>query len=221
MDILDILVKHRAEFLYGIKITLLLSVYIWIIGIALGTILGTASNRWKRIVGLPTRFLSFILSGIPVLVFLFWLHYPAQYLFKIVVNPFITTVVALSIVNAFLIADLMRSVLEDFPKQYLEAAYVSGFGRLETLRHIQLPIIWRQVMPNLLTIQIVMLQSTLFASLISVDEVFRIAQRINSEIYKPVEVYSALGIIFLIICLPMHGLALWFRAKYTRDISEK
>ena len=66
-----------------------------------------------------------------------------------------------------------------------------------------------------------MLQCSLFASLISVDEIFRVAQRINATIYRPVEIYSALALLFLAVCLPLNGLALWLRMRFTRDLSEK
>jgi len=65
-----------------------------------------------------------------------------------------------------------------------------------------------------------MLQATLFASLISVEDLFKVAQRINSMIYKPVEIYSALGIFFLLVCLPLNGLALWLKKRFTRNLSE-
>ena len=57
------------------------------------------------------------------------------------------------------------------------------------------PIVLRQMIPGLLMIQVTMLQSTLFASLISVDEIFRVAQRINAVVYRPIEVYTALGLV--------------------------
>jgi ABC-type amino acid transport system permease subunit len=87
--------------------------------------------------------------------------------------------------------------------------------------NIQAPIILRQILPSLLTIQVSMLQATLFASLISVEEIFRVAQRINAVIYKPVEIYTALALLFLLICLPLNGLALWLKIKFTRDLSEQ
>ena len=55
----------------------------------------------------------------------------------------------------------------------------------------------------------------------TVDEIFRIAQRINSEVYKPVQIYSALALLFLAVCLPMHGVAMLLRRRYTRDLSEQ
>jgi ABC-type amino acid transport system permease subunit len=62
---------------------------------------------------------------------------------------------------------------------------------------------------------------TLFASLISVQELFRVAQQINSQIYKPIEIYTALAVFFIAICLPLNLLAYWFKKKYTRNLSEK
>ncbi len=221
MTVFDILSKHQAEFLYGLGTTFKLVLLIWPIGIILGVLLGAAGTRWKMVVGIPSKVVSSILSGIPVLVFLFWLHYPLQSIFNVVIDPFITAVAALSIVNTLMVSDLVRGVLNDFPQQYIMAAQVSGLTSRQTLAKIQLPIIFRQVVPSMLIIQVTMLQSTLFASLISVDEIFRISQRINSQVYRPVEIYTTLAIFFLVLCLPLHGLAHWLKKQFTRDTSER
>ena len=220
MSVFDILLRYYPAFLQGLSVTLQLSAIIWITGVVLGTAIGVLSNRYKVGVGLPARITSFLLSGIPILVFLFWLHYPAQAMFDIVVDPFYTAALTLSIVNIFGVADLVRTALDDFPKQYLTAAKVSGLTKKQTIVNIQLPLIFRQVLPGLLLLQVMMLHTTLFASLISVEEIFRVAQRINAQIYRPVEIYTALGVFFLMVSLPINGFALWFKAKFTRDISE-
>lgn len=221
MTVFDIIMRYREELWYGLSVTLRLCAFIWPIGIIIGSLLGISGAKWKLLVGVPTKVASFILSGIPVLVLLFWLHYPLQSMLRIVVDPFITAVAALSIVNVLLVADLIRGVLTDFPAQYLQAARATGLTSRQTVLNIQLPLIFRQVLPGLLVIQVGILQSTLFASLISVDEIFRIAQRINSEIYRPVEIYTALAMLFLAVCLPLHGLAAWLRVRYTRNYSEQ
>lgn len=221
MTVFDILIRYKAEFLYGLGVTFKLVLLIWPIGIILGVLLGSAGARWKIAVGLPSKVVSSILSGIPVLVFLFWLHYPLQSIFNVVVDPFYTSVAALSIVNTLMVSDLVRGVLNDFPRQYIMAAKVSGLTSRQTMSKIQLPIIFRQVVPSMLIIQVTMLQSTLFASLISVDEIFRISQRINSQVYRPVEIYTTLAIFFLVLCLPLHGLAHWLKKRFTRDTSER
>lgn len=164
--------------------------------------------------------MSFGLSGVPILVFLFWMHYPLQGSLGVVVDPFITAAVTLSIINIFAVADTVRDVLANFPAQYVTAAKVCGMEQPQILLYVQLPILLRQSLPVLLMIQVNMLQATLFASLISVNEIFRVAQQINSQIYKPIEIYTALGVLFLAICLPMNGLAILLKQKFTRDFSE-
>ena len=204
----------------GLWMTMKLCFVIWSVGLVAGALLGIASVKWKVAIGVPFRVAGFVLSGIPILVLLFWLHYPLQSILSIVINPFYTASAALALVNTFLVADVVRNTLRDFPAQYLTAARVCGLSARETVLRIQLPITLRQMLPALLLIQVTMLQSTLFASLISVDEIFRVAQQINAAIYRPVEVYTTLGVFFLIICLPLNGFALWLRARFTRDLSE-
>lgn len=221
MTFIDILVKYQNAFAEGLATTFRLSFTIWFFGLLGGTLLGILGTKQKTIIGIPCRLASFALSGMPILVFLFWLHYPLQALLGIVIDPFVTAAVTLSLINIFAVADVVRSVLSDFPRQYVIAGQVCGMTPIQILLYIQLPIVLRQSVPVLLMLQVNMLQATLFASLISVNEIFRVAQQINSQIYKPVEIYTALGVLFLAICLPMNGLALWLKARFTRDFSER
>ena len=220
MSVLDILINYHIAFLKGLAVTLQLCAIIWGSGLILGSALGLAGTRSPVWVGIPSRWFSFLLGGVPLLVFLFWLHYPAQAMFGVVIDPFYTATFTLSIINIFAVADVVRGALNDFPRQYLIAAKVTGLSRHQTVFRIQLPLILREVLPPLLMLQVTMLHTTLFASLISVEEIFRVAQRINAQIYRPVEIYTALGVFFLAVCLPINGFALFLRKKFTRNISE-
>ena len=220
-SVLDILVRYREGLWGGLTVTLKLCAVVWTSGLVLGSLFGIAAARFPKSVGWPVRGAGFVLGGMPLLVFLFWLHYPLQSLLNVVIDPFYTASFALSVVNIFLVCDIVRHAVADFPRQYVIAGEVCGMNRRAILRHIEAPLILRQILPALLTAQVTMLQCTLFASLISVEEIFRVAQRINSTIYRPVEIYTALGILFLAVCLPLNGLALWLKHRFTRDLSEQ
>ena len=220
MNSFQILYQYREDFIVGLTVTLKLCLLVWTIGLIFGFLLGFAGAKFKRYIGLPSRIISFVLGGVPVLVFLFWLHYPVQFWMGVVIDGIYTTVTALAIINTFLVADIVRNALINFPLQFVLAGEVCGLDKKTIYRRIQLPIILRQILPGILFTQVAMLQSTLFASLISVEEIFRVCQRINSNIYKPVEIYSALAILFLLICLPINGIGYWLKNKYTRDFSE-
>ncbi len=219
--VFDILIQYHTGFLSGLVVTLQLCGIIWSLGIILGSALGFLGWQHPYSIGKVSRMISFVLAGIPILVFLFWLHYPVQAMFQVVIDPFYTAAFTFTIINIFGVSDLVRFALEDFPEQYLSAARVCGLSRKKTIFKIQLPILLRHILPGLLILQVTMLHVTLFASLISVEEIFRVAQRINAQIYKPVEIYTALGLFFLAVCLPINGVAIWIKNKYTRNLSDR
>lgn len=221
MSVFQIIEKYHQALLAGLMVTTKLCLIVWILGLGIGTLLGLLGARWKFSVGLPTRVMSFFLSGIPILVLLFWLYYPLQAILGVVIDPFYTSVVALLLVNLFWVADIVRNAMRDFPEQYVTAARVCGLTPGQTFMRIKLPIVLRQILPPLLTAQVNVLQLTLFASLISVREIFRVAEEINAQVYRPVEVYSSLAVFFLAVCLPLNGLAVFLQHKFTRNLSEQ
>ena len=200
MVVFDIIMNYQRAFAHGLMVTLELVMIVWSAGLVLGGALGIwGAKSWSN-VGVFSRLISFVLSAVPILVILFWLHYPLQAILDIVIDPFYTAAFALSLINVFAVADIVCGSLRDFPTQYLLAAKVTGLTVKQTVLKIQLPLILRQILPGLLFLQVTMLHTTLFASLISVEEIFRVAQRISAQIYKPFEIYTALGILFLLIC---------------------
>jgi len=220
MTVFQILSEYRFMFLEGLKTTLLLVVYIYPIGLVIGTILGILSHQYNKTIGIIIRIFSTIIAATPILVILFWLHYPMQYMMDTVIDPLYTSIFAISLVCIFLISDIVFTSLTEFPKQYVSAAKVCGIKTRTIVLRIQLPIIVRQILPSVINILVVVLQTTLFTSMISVNELFRVAQQINAEIYRPVEIYTALAVFYVLISLLIFGIAFIIKVKFTRNISE-
>jgi ABC-type amino acid transport system permease subunit len=214
MNSLQILIEYQEGFRNGLLVTIQLCLIIWSTGVISGLIVGIIGSIFCNSIGILIRFCNFIFSSIPIIVLLFWFHYPAQSIISINVNPFITTIFTLGLVNTFAVAQITLIAIKDFPKNYLEIALLTGLSKFQTVRFIQIPLILRSIIPSILSTQVYILQATLFASLISVDEVFRTAQRINSQIYRPVEIYSALALLFVVVCVPLNGLGVYLRHKF-------
>jgi polar amino acid transport system permease protein len=221
MTFFDILSTYKEGFLQGLYITFKLCLTIWSTGLIIGGAIGVLATKFKRTVGTPSKVISFVLSGTPVLVFLFWFHYPLQEILNIRIEPFITASVALSIINVFAVSEIVRNAIKDLPTQYVEAAKVCGISGYDRIVRIELPLILRYLIGPTLIVQVNMLHMTLFASLISVEEIFRVCQRINAQIYRPIEIYTALALFFLMVSLPLNGLALALKKRFLRDISER
>jgi His/Glu/Gln/Arg/opine family amino acid ABC transporter permease subunit len=221
VSIIEIISTYREGFANGLLTTLKLCLIVWFVGFFVGTFIGILGSKFKLMIGMPSRIISFILSGTPVLVFLFWVHYPLQTMLNVIIDPFYTTAMTISIINIFAVAEIVRNGISELPQQYIEAAKVYGITPKKRLVNIELPIIFRFVLPSFLILQVNMLHLTLFGSLISVDEIFRTCQRVNAQIYQPIEIYTALGIFFIIVCLPLNSLAYWLKIKFSRDLSER
>lgn len=205
-EVAHILVTYRQGIFYGLLTTLQLALIAGTGGLAGGTALGLLAFRslvWRTV----AKALSFFLSSIPVLVLLFWVHYPLQASLQIVIPPFISAVFVLTMLNTAAVADIVRDALDTFDQEYVHAGMVCGLSPSQIFRHVQAPIFLRRVIPALLRVQVNTLHMTLFASLISVDEIFRISQRINAETYRPIQIFTALAILFILVSLPLNWCA--------------
>ena len=200
----EILLEYQNLFLGGFITTLKLIGVIALIGIPLGILFGVVASRYSNTVRSLLKSLKFFTKIVPVLVLLFWLHYPLQGLLNVVIDPFWTTIIALGFVNTIAVGYLVYTELELLPQSYYEAGVTLGLSKKEAIMNIELPILKRRISPGVLLLQATMLEYTLFASLISVPELFRVSQTINSMVYQPVPIYSLLVIFFMIILIPLH-----------------
>jgi len=210
---LDILIQFKFLFLQGFLTTIKLWASIILIGVPLGIIFGAIGARYSKTINILIHSLKFVTKVIPVLVLLFWLHFPFQAILGIVIDPFWTTIIALGFVNFIGVAFIIQSELKLLPVAYSDAGITLGMSKKQVIRHIELPILMRRVLPSISLNQAAMLEYTLFASLISVPELFRVAQSVNAMIYDPVSVYSLLVLFFVIILTPLHVFIAWYKKR--------
>lgn len=221
MSFIEILSTYKEAFLKGLGVTLMLCLSVWSIGIIIGTIIGILSEKYNKSFGVVSKIVSMLISGVPVIVLLYWLYFPMQQQFRIDIPAFNIAVFGLSFANVFMVADLVKNAIKDLPNHYILSAKVSGLSEKTILRKIQIPLIFKQLVGPILLVQITMLHCSIFSSLINVDDIFRQIQRINAVVYKPIELYTALAIFFIMITVPLTLLAQYFKKKYAKDYSER
>ena len=217
---IDIFLTYHIAFLKGAWVTVQLTLIAWMLGLSAGSLLGYAAHQFPKGFGNILLGISFVLVSIPVIVLLFWMHYPLQTLLGVVIDPFLTSAFVLSLVNTVVVAGIVRSALDNFPEQYLMVAKVYGLESLQTSLKIRLPLIIRHILPTLITAQVVIFQSTLFAGLISTEEILRVSQRINANAYKPVEIYTIVALFFLVVSALLNWLGAYLKKRYQHNLSE-
>lgn len=209
-----ILADYKFLFLQGFLTTLKLIVTIVLLGVPIGTALGVLGGRYSAVLSRLIRGLKFLTKVVPVLVLLFWLHFPLQAILHVVIDPFWTTIIALGGVNVIATAFIVQSELELLPRSYRDAGKTLGMNKMQLVRHIELPILLRRITPTVGLHQATMLEYTLFASLISVPELFRVAQSVNSMVYDPVAIYSLLVLFFFALLAPFHLFLSFLQSRF-------
>jgi polar amino acid transport system permease protein len=200
--------RYRQALLAGAITSIELASIAWAGGLLLGTLLGilrASFGRGVRRSGLSL--FSIVASSIPVLVYLMWCYYPLQSALGISLSPFITASAVFTFYNTLTIGEVVRSAVEDLPISFSFAAQATGVPRSVYIRYIMLPLALRAALPGYIVSQVGVLHMTLFASLISVDELFRVVQRINAIEYNAVGVYSLLALFYFVLSFPLLLLA--------------
>ena len=221
MTSIHVLWDYRHAFISGLAVTFELLISASVIGTTLGICIEWLCQSLEGATRRVVDTVAFGLSTVPALVLLFWLYYPAQSLLGTSLSPFITAVIALTVLNTFAVYRIASDAMREFPKQYVATALVCGLNRTHITRHIQGPLLLRSALPRWIDQQVVILQTSVFASLIAVEEIFRVAQRINSVIYRPVVIYTSMAIIFFATAGSAMYVAQHLKKRFHRDLSER
>lgn len=192
-----------SEFLVGISKTLLLFSMSYFPGFLIGAFIAIVTFFYTKV-----RSIFFVVSVffsiVPLLAVLFWFHYPLQTTLGVVWSPLVTSIIVLSIYVAFNVVVILNDTFDTVHKKYNETVKVLGLSINQYILQVLGPISLFLAAPRLLTLAIVTIHATMFSSLIGVDELFRVTQRLNAEYLKPVELYSFMALGYLIICLPLY-----------------
>ncbi|CAM3938015.1 hypothetical protein MUGA111182_18155 [Mucilaginibacter galii] len=220
-DFFQILNEYQGVFWDGFWVTIQLCLIVWITGISQGIILSIIAYKVPIPFFYIFQLLTLLIISVPFLITLYWFYYPFQALIGRNFSPFVTAAFTLSFINTFLVYQVLISSLRNFPNQIADTASVCGLSSIDVLRKIKIPIILRKSIPGIVMLQIFILQTSIFSGAISVQEIFKKAQLINSEVQQPVTIYSAMAVFFIFLCFPIYLLSIYYNQKYTKELAEK
>lgn len=171
---------HILFLLKGLLVTLEIAVVAILLSFIIGSVVGTL--RYTRI-PVVSQLLGFIVETIrnlPLLLIIFFTYFalPEAGL-KLEIKT--ATIVALTIFEAAMISEIVRSGLLSIEKGQIEAARASGLSYVQTLWHIILPQALRRMVPPLVSQFISLLKDTSLAVVISLPELMHSAQIINGQ----------------------------------------
>jgi polar amino acid transport system permease protein len=189
--------------LNGVAVTLELSV----IAVAIGTAAGVlfAVLRGSRITILRWFAICFVETGLalPLAVLLIWINYCLPQVSSLFTfNSFTVAALALAINLTPFVCETIRSGFATLPEDYALAARAIGMSDWQAFVRVTFPLSLRRTLPGLIAHYVTTLKMVSICSIIAVPEILHTSSTIISNEFRPLEVYTTMAVLYLLMVLP-------------------
>lgn len=187
----------------GVAGTLKLFVVCLVLGMSLGLLVALARRarslplRW-----LATAFVEFF-RNTPVLVQILWFYYALPIVAAVEVSPFMAAILGISLNSAAYSSEIYRGGIQSIEPGQWEGAKAIGMSNLQMLRRIILPQAIRRIIPALTNRGVEIFKMSTLASVVAYVELLQQGKLIASLDFNPLEVYTVIAGIFIVILYPI------------------
>ena len=128
-------------------------------------------------------------------------------------------VIGLTVYNAVVIAEIVRSGVASLPRSQVEAASAIGLTRGQSLRLVQLPQAFRIMLPALISqLVVVVFKDTSLGFVILFPEVISFARIAIQTLSNPLQLYFVIAILFIAINYLLSRFAQWVERRLSRAV---
>lgn len=208
---------YRSGLAWGLFTTLWMGVVAFLLAIPLGVLLALGRMRpgWVGwLLRVPIVAFVDVIRFTPLFVQAVWIHFA----FPVVVqgagaalgidalDRFATTatvsgLVALTLHVAAYVSEIMRAGILAVPEGQREAARALGLRPRQAFRLVVLPQVWPLVLPPLANTAVATFKLTAILSILAVEDLMKVANRINTFEFRPIEIFTAVALIYLLLGL--------------------
>jgi polar amino acid transport system permease protein len=215
----------------GLGITVLLTVVSFVFITLIGLIGGLGRIAKNPVIRLIATLYVEIVRGIPLLVQLIWWYFAAPVVIQALgralhfsamanyrSNPIFLAIVGLVVCYGAYMSEIFRAGIQSIHKGQMEAARSLGMTYMQSMRYIILPQAFRVVLPPVGNEFIMLLKDTSLVSVVAVEDLTRRGREYMSAHFNPIEVWSLVALLYLILTLFSARLISWLekRRRYER-----
>lgn len=212
--ILNLIFESFPQLLRSSVLTIELTLFTLAMGVvlALPLALGRLSkNRWLA-------FLSFTyvyyFRGTPLLVQIFLIYYGLPQI-GMVFSAYVSALISLSLNTAAYTAEIIRGGIQAVPAGEIEAAHAMGMNGRQVLFRIILPQMVGFSLPAYGNEIILQIKATSLASTITLMDLTGMARTLSADTYAPLEIFTAAGMIYLIMVFSTSKLVTLMETRLT------
>ncbi len=193
-----IIVKHLPLFLKGVFLTVEISFFAILLGLAIG-ILGAVgrTSRFKILHIIGASYVE-VFRNTPLLIQIFIIFFGLPGL-GIKLSPYISGLTALVLYVGAYNTEVIRAGLEAIPKGQVEAAKSLGLTGVQTFRYVMLPQTFRISLPALGNNWVALVKNSSLVSVIGMVELTWVAYHLNALTFRSFELFGAATLFYLLL----------------------
>ena len=186
-----------------------------VLGVLVGLVLAMmrlSTRKWLKIPSLV--FIEFYRNTPPIVHF-FWFFYALPVMLAVSLNPYVAAVLALSTQSGAFYAEVFRGGIVSIERGQWEGGRALGMTHSALMRRVIVPQAIARMVPPFIERSFELLKTTALASTLAYADLLYQAMMVNSETFRPLEVYTTIALMYLVLLVTASQLARLAEARLT------
>ena len=185
----------------GLWATISLALAAMVLSLVLGTGVALFGFSRLRVLRAANRVWVEVFRAVPILVLILWTYYGLPVVLGIRLDVFTAALLAIALCDSAFEAEILRGGIQSIEAGQREGAMALGLTRWQAMRFVILPQAIRRVLPPIGNQFIYVVKMSSLASVIGYQEITRKANELVVSVFRPLEIYSVLILLYLVLIL--------------------
>ncbi len=202
--------EYRVTLLWGLFTTLWMGVAAFALAVPGGVLLALGRmgrGWWGWALRLPIMAFVDVVRFTPLLVQAVWIHFALPALTGYSMSATTSGLIALTLHVSAYVSEIMRAGILAVPRGQWEAARALGLRPASVFRKVILPQVWPLVLPPLANVSVATFKLTAILSILAIDDLMKVASRINTFEFRPLEIFTGVAAVYLVLGLVLAWIA--------------
>lgn len=198
---------HPDLWLWGFLVTAGYSIATIVAGLVIGVFCGIVLLSRYRVLAFPVGGFVQAFRCTPLLIQIIWFYYALPVAANITIPAWLAAGLGLTCYMAAFSAEIFRGGIQSIDRGQWQAARAIGMLPWQVMWRVILPQATRRMLPPFVNQSVLQLKNTSLLSVIAVPDLMYSAQLLVSETFRPLEIYTSLGVVYFIILYPLQKLS--------------
>jgi glutamate transport system permease protein len=208
----------RVILIDGLLKTLEMAFFAIIFAVVVGLFLGIGKLSEHRWISLPSFLVVEFFRAIPVLLLMIFIFYTLS-VGGGPLSPFWCVVLALTLYNGSVLAEVFRAGINAVPTGQVEAAYALGLRKTQVMTSIQLPQAVKIMLPAVVSQCVVALKDTTLGVYILAPGLTFVSKQVYLQFFNQVPTAIVVAALFITCNLILTWIAHWLQRRLTGEKS--